>query len=138
DFALRKGNRYGTILIDLEQHRVLDLLSERQTNQFATWLRAHPGIAIISRDRAQVYADGARRGAAEAVQVADRFHLLKNLGEALERLLLHERLALQAAADQAPTEPAPLQTYGGVDRTPAQQRAEELSQQKHAPKLAQY
>jgi transposase len=136
DFALRKGNRYGTILIDLEQHRVLDLLSERQTNQFATWLREHPGIAIISRDRAQVYAEGARRGAPEARQVADRFHLLKNLGEALERLLLHERRALQAAAGHERAEPAPLKSYGMAARTPAQERMEQASQAKHAPKLA--
>lgn len=138
DFAFRKGNRYGTILVDLERQRVLDLLSERQADQFAAWLKAHPGVAIISRDWAQVYADGARRGAPEATQVADRFHLLKNLGEAVARLLLHERAALHAAAGQAPTEPAPLKTYGGAECTPWQARAEEASQHKHAGKLAQY
>jgi len=72
------------------------------------------------------------------MQVADRFHLLKNLGEALERLLLHERAALQAATGQGSTEPAPLKTYGGEERTPSQASAEEASQQKHARKLAQY
>jgi len=88
DWAFRKGHRCGTILVDLEAHCVLDLLSERRADQFADWLHAHPGVAVVSRDRAQVYADGARRGAPDAVQVADRFHLLKNLGEALERVLM--------------------------------------------------
>jgi transposase len=138
DWAFRKGNRYGTILVDLEQHRVLDLLTERQADQFAAWLQQHPGVAVISRDRAQVYADGARRGAPDAVQVADRFHLLKNLGEALERLLLRERAAVRAAAGEAGVEPPPLKTYGGDDRVPWQARGEAASQQKHAPIIARY
>jgi transposase len=138
DFAFRKGNRYGTILVDLDAHRVLDLLSERQADQFAAWLRVHPDIAVVSRDRAQVYAEGARRGAPNAVQVADRFHLLKNLSEALERLLLHERPALRAAAGQQHSQPAPLKSYGGAEPTPAQERADQASQARHAPKLALY
>ncbi len=139
DWAFRKGHRYGTILVDLERHEAIDLLPDRNADTVAQWFTQHPSVQVVSRDRGRVYAEGARRGAPNAVQVADRFHLMKNLGEALEKLLLHERAALQTAATgEQHTEPAPLKTYGGAERTPAQARAEQASQAKHAPKLAQY
>src|SRR5262249_36359260 len=87
DWAWRRGQRYGSILVDLERRRPVDLLPDRSANGLITWLREHPGIDVISRDRAGAYADGARRGAPDAVQVADRFHLLANAGELLERVL---------------------------------------------------
>lgn len=90
DWAWKKGRTYGTILVDLEQHLVVDLLPERSADSLAAWLEKHPGVKIISRDRAGVYAEGARRGAPDAKQIADRFHLLKNLREALEPLLSRE------------------------------------------------
>ena len=75
DWARRRGHRYGTILVDLERRSVVDLLPESSAESFTTWLEAHPGIEIISRDRAGCYAEGATRGASQAVQVADRWHL---------------------------------------------------------------
>lgn len=101
DWSWRRGRRYGTILIDLEQHCPVDLLPDRTAETFATWLLAHQGVAIISRDRGGAYAEGARQGAPRAVQVADRFHLLKNLGEAFEQLLLRQYAALRQAAVEA-------------------------------------
>jgi transposase len=83
DWAWRKGRRYGTILCDLERGKVVDLLPDRSTESTAQWLRAHPGTEIVSRDRASLYADAATRAAPHAVQVADRWHLLHNLSEAL-------------------------------------------------------
>jgi transposase len=108
DFALRRGHRYGTILVDLELHEVLDLLLDRTAASLADWLKAHPGVEIVVRDRAGAYADGARVGAPDAVQVADRFHLVKNGGEALDEMVRSRRRRIEYAepADEAATPPA--------------------------------
>lgn len=95
DWAWRKGRTYGTIIVDLEAHTVIDLLPERTAGVVQQWLHEHPSVEVISRDRAGAYADGARKGAPEAVQVADRFHLLQNLREALQRLLDRHHKVLQ-------------------------------------------
>jgi transposase len=87
DFAFRRRRRYGTILVDLERRRPVDLLPDRSAATLARWLKVHPGVEIISRDRGGDYAVGAREGAPNALQIADRFHLVKNLGELLERVV---------------------------------------------------
>jgi transposase len=87
DFAFRRGRKYGTLLVDLESHRIVDLLPDRTTQSAATWLAAHPELKVISRDRGNDYAAAARQAAPQATQVADRFHLVKNLAEAVELAL---------------------------------------------------
>ena len=102
DFALRKGHRYGTILLDLEHRRPIDLLPERNAAVLETWLRQHAGVAVIARDRGPEYIRGATAGAPQATQVADRFHLLTNLREALERLLDRAHASLRTRLATAP------------------------------------
>ena len=87
DWAFRRGQRSETILCDLEEHRVIDLLPDRSADSLESWLKTQPQVEIISRDRGGDYARGAKLGAPNAVPVADRWHLLNNAREALQKVI---------------------------------------------------
>jgi transposase len=105
DWAVRKGRRYGTILVDLERRRIIDLLPQRDGAALKTWLQAHPGIEVITRDRSAAFAQAVTEAAPQAKQVADRWHLLKNLRETIEGLLKRlSGIVAEAFRDASATE----------------------------------
>jgi transposase len=119
DWAWRKGTRYGTILCDLDRRRVVDLLPDRSAETLAAWLTAHPGVSVVVRDRAGAYAEGVRKGAPAATQVADRWHLLRNGSEALQRVLdQHHRDLREAARTIASPSEIPVPTGAHMRETP--------------------
>ena len=97
DWAFRRGRRYGTMIVDLERHEVIDLLEDREAASARAWLERHPQIRIIARDRGGAYAEAATKGAPRAMQVADRWHLMHNLANALEEFLLQKKKTLREA-----------------------------------------
>ncbi|MEU9497044.1 ISL3 family transposase [Streptomyces sp. NPDC048215] len=102
EYATRKGRHYGTVLVDVETRRPVDLLPDRQASSLAAWLSKRPGVEIVCRDRAPFFAEGATVGAPQAVQVADRWHLWHNLSEAAERCVADHRGCLRGTAPNLP------------------------------------
>jgi len=152
DWAQRKGQVYGTILVDLETHQPIDLLADRSAETLANWLQEHPGVEIISRDRANDYAEGASRGAPDAIQVADRFHLLQNVREILQRLLERHQEALRAATAESDTaetvspmpEAQPIHSANApedppkAETAPVPTQAEKYREMRQAQRIARY
>jgi transposase len=101
DWSFRRGRKFGTILVDLTTHAVIDLLPDRETETAAAWMRLHPEIEIVSRDRGGDYAAAARAGAPQATQCADRFHLAKNLTEIVEEILARCRAEIRQVSKPA-------------------------------------
>jgi transposase len=134
DWAFRRNVSYGPILVDLQDHQVVDLLPDRSATSLESWLKSHPGVQLISRARSGDYAAGASKGAPDAVQVADRVHIQKNLSEAVERIFHRHREVLQqimvaGSASSSPFVTAPIlrperQTQRERTRTKRMQRYE--------------
>lgn len=137
DFAFRRGRQYGTILVDLEQHRPIALLVDRKAETLAQWLRQHPGIEVLSRDRSKLYRSVMNEGAPSAVQVADRFYLVQNLTETLEKVFRTYPTELKAIEQQhRPTTIAPEVTI--VRPKPTATAAEQAQfQAKHQRRIDQ-
>ncbi|GAC1529488.1 MAG: ISL3 family transposase [Chloroflexota bacterium] len=143
DWAYRRGHRYGTIVVDLERRRPIALLPDRDTSTVAAWLAQQSELRVVTRDRAGAYAEAIREGAPGAMQVADRWHLLKNLGDAMERLLTRHQQALRDSARRLagegtdPTTNSALAKVNTGMMTPAVKDGS-LSLERRARRLARY
>src|SRR6266536_4446351 len=117
DWSWRRGKRFGSILVNLETHKIVDLLADREAESVRQWLAAHPEVDVVSRDRGGCYIDGATLGAPQATQVADRWHLLSNLGDAVEAFLIRAQIRLdqgKASSGQCHKPDQPLSSFSAT------------------------
>lgn len=141
DFAWKKRLRYGTILVDLEQHKIIDVLLDRSDTTFTQWLTEHPTVEVICRDRASDYAKAANQAAPQALQVADRFHLIRNLADALTPLLSRCQKEAQSTAQEPslslPSSAAPIASRPLPTPQTWQQQTPEVVEQRHQLRQAE-
>ena len=138
--AFRKGHNYGTILVDLETHQPIAILADRKAETLAQWLETHPGIEVLSRDRSKTYKSAMTEGAPNAIQVADRFHLVKNLSESLEQAFGHYRSELKAAEQsqsQSTVADAPDVTVLAISKLTATEQAQQQIKQNQQRRIEQ-
>lgn len=139
DWAWRRGRRYGTIVVDLERNRPIDLLPDHRAETVATWLAGHPEVEVVARDRAGAYAEGVRLEAPQAIQAADRWHLLRNLGDAVRHVFDRHHADLRAAARGAVVEPVTEKASGPEPlRLPRPTRRQQCGAAKQAARHARY
>jgi transposase len=137
EWAWRRGRRYGTMIVDLERNTVVDLLPDRDAGSVAGWLHAHPGVEIAARDRAEVFSEGVRQGAPEAVHVVDRWHLLCNLSTALQGVVAGHHAVIRSSARAMQDEGADaVRVQVTAERPPT--AAERRQGAKHAPRAARH
>jgi len=122
DWSWRHGKRFGSILVNLETHKIVDLLPDREAESVKRWLAAHPEVDVVSRDRGACYIDGATWGAPQATQVADRWHLLSNLGDAVEAFLIRAQIRLDQGKAPSGQCHKPDQPLSSFSATPGSQR----------------
>jgi len=120
EFSLARRHRYATVLVDLKTHKPVAVLDTHKAEPVATWLKEHPGVQVLVRDRAGAFADAGRQGAPDAVQVADRFHIVQSASQALDELLRGRRRRIEHATIHA--EPMPTPTPAVPDRPPSKER----------------
>ena len=128
DWAIRKGQTYGTILVDLEKQVVVDLLPDREVETVIAWLQKHPKVEIISRDRGSNYIEGATKGAPQAIQVADRFHLISNMIDALIKVLKKNASQIRKTAQEL------AKTENETQNNPKKVKLIESNQQRNSQK----
>lgn len=137
DFSFRRGCHFGTILVNLESRRVVDLLPDREVETSAAWMRQQLDLMVVSRDRGGTYASAAAQGAPQATQCADRFHLLKNLREDVEGLLAHH-LAAQCKRQTQATEGALAPVWQSQRATRSSPKLERRKLARREERLAHY